>query len=169
MRSLWLLVGLAATISGPASAEPVRSLFGDGKTSGCYSRTYDAAHFAKHPQQRVRQIIFDYKPEESAESRRNFGPLTFGVAVKFRSKVDGDGGAVAYCNDVAGRITCSAEGDAGSFEVTKAGPDQIQLRMTRGLGFENDTKKGYVSLEDGPDDKVFILRKAPLKACDILR
>ncbi len=123
----------------------------------------------EEPRQRVRHIAFDYKPEASAEARKVTGPRTFGVAVIFRDKADGDGGAVAYCKDGPGRVTCDAEGDAGSFEVTSAGPDRIRITMTRGLGFENDTRKGYVSLEDGPDDKVFLLRKAPLKACDILR
>ncbi len=168
MRALALIAGLALA-PATAQADTIRSLFGPDSASGCFTRTYDAAHLARHPGQMVRQIVFDYKPEESASVRRDFGPRTFGVAVKFRSKADGDGGAVAYCRDAGNRVSCFAEGDAGTFDVTRAGPDQIRIRMTRGLGFENDSKKGHISLEDSPDDRVFLLRKAPLKACDILR
>ncbi len=169
MRALVLIAGLAALAPAAAHANTIRSLFGPDTASGCFARLYDAAHLARHPQQRVRHITFDYKPEASAEARKAYGPRTFGVAVKFRAKADGDGGAVAYCRDSGDRISCAAEADAGTFEITSAGPDQIRIRMTRGLGFENGSKKGHISLDDGPDDKVFVLRRAPLKACDILR
>jgi hypothetical protein len=169
VRSLVLIAGLAALAPASARADMIRSLFGPDSASGCFTRTYDAAHLKRHPGQKVRQIIFDYQPETSAEARKTTGPRTFGVAVKFRSKADGDGGAVAYCRNAGDRVSCYAEGDAGSFDVTRAGPDRIRIRMTRGLGFENDSKKGHISLEDSPDDRVFVLGKAPLKACDILR
>jgi hypothetical protein len=165
------LMGLAVAgiaVSG-AKAGSIRDLFGDNTQRGCYKRVYDDAHFARNPKQRVKVIAFDFEPQKDANSRISTGPIQFGVSVIFRSKADGEGGAPSSCKDEGGKIACYAEGDAGTFEITREGSDGIMLRMTRGLGFENDTKKGFVSMEDGPDDKVFVLRKAPLKACNILR
>ncbi len=166
-----LVIGLAIAMlsASGARADTIRSLFGDGTQRGCYKRVYDAAHFAKSPRQRVRVITFDFEPQTDANARAASGPIQFGVSVIFRSKSDGEGGAPSVCKDDGGKITCAAESDAGAFEVTRQGSDAIMLRMTRGLGFENDTRKGFVSMEDGPDDKVFVLRKAPFKACNILR
>jgi hypothetical protein len=166
-----MLIGLAAACvaTSAAQADTIRSLFGDGTQKGCYKRVYDEAHFAKNPRQRVKVITFGFEPQTDANSRISMGPIQFGVAVIFRSKADGEGGAPSVCKDAVGKIACYAEADAGTFEVTREGSDGIKLRMTRGLGFENDTKKGFVSLEDGPDDRVFVLHKAPFKACNILR
>jgi hypothetical protein len=166
-----LLMGLAVAglAASPAQAESIRVLFGDGTQKGCYKREYDEAHFAKNPKQRVKVITFDFETQKDANARASMGAIQFGVSVIFRAKADGEGGAPSACKDESGRIVCHAEADAGTFEVTREGSDGIKLRMTRGLGFENDTKRGFVSMEDGPDDKVFVLRKAPLKACKILR
>lgn len=171
MQGRRIVIAALAVLAGTAAAraDAVSELFGDGTGRGCYIRHYDAAHLARNPKQRVAVIAFDHEPQTSAESRRSFGPIQFGVAVRFRSKADGEGGAPSFCKDSGGKIACFAEADAGTFEVARAGPDQIRLTMTRGLGFETASKKGYVSMEDGPDDKVFVLRKAPFKACDILR
>jgi hypothetical protein len=168
-RNMLLGLAVAGIATTAAQAETIRSLFGDGTQKGCYKRVYDEAHFAKNPKQRVKVITFDFEPQKSATARASTGPIQFGVSVIFRSKADGEGGAPSYCKDESGKIACYAEADAGSFEVMREGSDGIKLRMTRGLGFENDTKKGYASMEDGPDDKVFVLRKAAFKACDILR
>jgi hypothetical protein len=168
-RSMLMGVAIAGIAASSAQAETIRSLFGDGMQRGCYKRAYDDGHFAKNPNQRVKVITFDFEPQQDANARINTGPIQFGVSVIFRSKADGEGGAPSYCKDGGSKITCYGEADAGAFEVTRAGSDGIMLRMTRGLGFENDTKKGFVSMEDGPDDKVFVLRKAPFKACNILR
>ncbi len=166
-----MLLGLATAglAASSAQAETIRDLFGDGAQKGCYKRVYDEAHFVKNPKQRVKVITFDFEPQKSATARASTGPIQFGVSVIFRSKADGEGGAPSYCKDAGGKIDCYAEADAGTFEVTREGSDAIKLRMTRGLGFENGTKKGFVSMEDGPDDKVFVLRKASFKACNILR
>jgi hypothetical protein len=168
-RSLLMGLAVAGVVASGAQAETIRDLFGDGTQKGCYKRLYDDAHFAKNPKQRVKVITFDFEPQKDANSRLSMGPIQFGVSVIFRAKADGEGGAPSVCKDEGGKIACYAEADAGTFEVTREGSDGIRLRMTRGLGFENDTKKGFVSMEDGPDDKMFVLRKAPFKACNILR
>ncbi len=122
MRALILTAALAALAPATARADMVRSLFGPDSASGCFTRTYDAAHLARHPGQMVREIVFDYQPEASAEARKATGPRTFGVAVKFRSGRMATARAVAYCRNAGDRVSCHAEGDAGSFDVTPAGP-----------------------------------------------
>jgi hypothetical protein len=168
-RNMLLGLAIAGVTASGAQAETIRDLFGDGTQKGCYKRVYDEAHFVKNPKQRVKVITFDFEPQESATARASTGPIRFGVSVIFRSRADGEGGAPSYCKDAGGKITCYGEADAGTFEVTREGSDSIMLRMTRGLGCENSTKKGFVSMEDGPDDKVFVLRKAQFKACNILQ
>ena len=168
-RSMLMGLVVAGTAATAAQADTIRSLFGDGTQKGCYKRVYDDAHFAKNPQQRVKVITFDFQPEADNTARQSYGPVGFGISVVLRSKADGSAGGVFYCKDSTGKILCSGESDAGTVEVSRQGSDAIMLRVTRGLSFETSTKKGSIDLEEGPDDKVFVLRKAPVKACDILR
>ncbi len=44
------------------------SMPGDKPATACFVRTYDAAHLAAHPQQKVRQVLFLFRVSEMQET-----------------------------------------------------------------------------------------------------
>ncbi len=61
------------------------SMPGDKPATACFVRTYDAAHLAAHPQQKVRQVMFLFRASEMHDD--NFVSYTFitGFRVKGRT------------------------------------------------------------------------------------
>jgi hypothetical protein len=119
--------------------------------SGCFTRTYDRAHLAKHPDQLVTSMRLHIVSDGS-----------FALRVTKRGDdavLEADGTCVAKLKGVL----CSA-GVAGSVRVSSSGRDRAvllylddQIQMTAGH------ESGW--LDRGKDDFVFRLDRAAERAC----
>jgi hypothetical protein len=144
----------------PVQADSVANLFDNGTAAGCYKRTYDKAHMAKHPNQMVTMIELAYAPATDPAYIEGFGPIAFGLSVLTRSSQNEIVGNVALCRNEGQAVFCGMEGDGGAFIVTRAGPTKIRLDISVELTFETDR---FISL--GSDDKIFVLEKTAARNC----
>lgn len=135
---------------------PLRERFAkDG--AQCFTRDYDAAHLASHPQQAVKRIaVFKAaggKPHEPPQYN-----LSFRVELKNGRKFEGR--TNCWPEDYTYACTHNAELDTQrSFYLTRAG-DSMMLRDRKGsLGALFKTKLGN-------DDRMFRLNPAPAAACE---
>lgn len=118
----------------------------------CYARSYSAAHLAKHPAQRVKQIAV--RPDLTLADPQ----LVLHVGVSLRGVPGGDFEGLGYCENEGGStLYCGMEGNAGGFQITPAKGGAILISVSSiGLSFENET--GFVRLERGlGDDRSFLL------------
>lgn len=164
MRSLRMIPAVAAAMAAsPTLAGDYETWFA-GKPGGvaCYARRYDAAHLARHPRQKVVEIVLDFDAR-NAESEGN-RPSRFSVGLGVRLV-----GPKAWytnamlCNERAtGGVACSLESDGGQFDLQPSG-DGLEMRLTTEISIEGDdfiTFGGKAS-----DDNVFILKPAPQNLC----
>ena len=126
----------------------------------CFSRSYDAAHLARHPQQTVRRIaVFKAAGSKPVFEETSTYELTFRIERKDGQKFEK-------------KTTCSAEKYAYActhdpkmdtqqdFFLTRAGNDQVMLRDRRGR--LND----MFGVRLGTDDRMFRLPTALASACE---
>ena len=150
MRIAILMLALL-TVSG-AAAKPL--------APGCFARTYDAAHLAAHPDQRVRRIVLRVEPAASD------GRVPFGLELSTRNRrpVWHAGG------------TCEPAGAAWSCRPDTDGAPMLGL-VAEGTGMRLDNSR-YLSIFDmvtgpglqrvdirAPGDAVFRLAKASARTC----
>jgi hypothetical protein len=125
----------------------------------CFSRSYDAAHLAKHPQQTMRRMaVLKVKGEKPAAGEFPSYDLIFRAELKNGKKVEkktscsADQYAFACTHDVA-------MDTARDFYLTRAGKDHVMLRDRRGAM----SKMFGVPL--GSDDRIFRLQQGDPSAC----
>lgn len=143
MRRIAGVVVALAVLAGPASAGVVEGMF--EIEGGCFVRKYDAAHMRSHPNQVVTQISLDTASQQP-ERAWMILDLEFSIAngTQYRAQ--------AYCSredDI-----CSIEGDGGSFELSRKGP-QVRLSVGEFLAIEGETDFSPNLAES--DDRVFLL------------
>ena len=151
MRPLLSIPFCLLLIPAPALAQSVLDqVFGaDGP---CFSRSYDAAHLAAHPDQRVTQLLVRADTEDMTHSGTKDLLLLVDVTVR-------DGATpysgVAYCDRVGDGLACLMEGDAGGFSLVPQGKRLLLAVGANGLSFEADD---FLTLEpDKGDDRTFLL------------
>lgn len=155
-----VLLALSGATVACAAEHPLQAFFPG--TDTCFSRVYDRAHLAKHPKQRVTSIQI-FHPFHGATSP---GDIDYRMAIRFRLKGKrGDYGPVSlYCKAQAeGTAGCFVEGDGGRITLSKGANDTLVLTLTR-LQLEGEFDFSP-DLAEGGDDRVLVLRKAPMKAC----
>ena len=180
-RSVWLLALTMAFASAPAAAQELKKegegfqqrLFGralDKKPMHvCFSRVYDAAHLAQHPQQNVRTMLLlvrgnveenepSYELRVSVTFRRSGSHFDSAGSCGFIHDADKGGTGIAHCG-----VDC----DGGQIDVSIKDEKSVLLSIPEGARFwragsDNDTdqRKRF-----GADDKVFHLDKTALTQC----
>lgn len=119
----------------------------------CYARAYTKAHLAKHPGQQVVGI--------SVSRTREVDEPNLGLYLTLQLRgVPGGFQAYAACENEAGHLYCTMEGDAGGFQIDPAEDGAILLSVSSlGMSFENDN--GFATLERSEgDDRSFLMRPA---------
>jgi hypothetical protein len=150
----------------------------------CYARTYDKAHLAAHPKQKVTGMIFSLRytvlgedeahlvAVEGGGVEKQYFDYDFTLAAKVRDRsktvyASGD------CTSLEG-IGCGVDCDGGGvvLEPSEGEPGALLVRLDRtyssirmSLGCSEGEE---VELEAGEDDKVFKLTKSPAALCDAM-
>lgn len=139
-------------LASPTSAQSVQDMVfaPDGP---CYSRTYDDAHLAAHPDQQVSLIVV--RADTADMELDTTDDLLVLVDVLTR-KSDSPYSGIGICTAAKSSLTCLMEGDAGGFTLTE---QDGRLRLDvgpNGMSFEGATD--FLTLEpDQGDDRVFLL------------
>jgi hypothetical protein len=156
-----LTAGLLFAAGAASAAEhPLKSFFPG--TDTCFSRVYDKQHLAKHPKQRVSSIQIVH-PFPYATSP---GRIDYRMALRFKLKGKrGDYGPISvYCEAIAdGTASCFIEGDGGRLKLSKGANDTLVVTVER-LELEGEFDVSP-DLAKGGDDRVLVLRRAPMSAC----
>ena len=144
---LGLLAGQALAVS------PIEAMF-PGK-AGCYARSYNASHLAKHPEQFVTDLAI------IADASIADPMLGLWIGADLRGDIAGHYEGYAYCESNGGSLSCGMEGDAGNFTLTPDKDGKILLEVGRyGMSFEGDVD--FITLKaDRGDDRSFVLNPAP--------
>ena len=175
MSSCMKLFAAALTLAAaPASADDALTrLLGHPsaktKAYGCFTRVYDDAHLAQHPQQNVRKMVMLIS--RAAESEGVSG-YELRIGSKFRSRkglldTGGNCHASQEPNAPNDKIECSVSCDGGQIGVTIEASGKVLVAIPNGARLwdpakpeEDNVKGGF-----GPDDKIFRLERASIAAC----
>lgn len=138
----------------------------DGAVS-CWSRTYDDAHLADHPDQMVSALTFGVS--YAAETSEFAEQYSFWLEATLRDGASGY--TTGPCNAYDGKMWCGVECDGGGIYVeARADGDVLvdlethgYIRMSGSCGSSDEN--GISALESGKDDKLFLLQPTDAKAC----
>lgn len=167
----------AAQAQGKSSPLPAYLPLG---TEACFGRSYDAAHLAKHPQQRVTSfhLFRDFTPDPSKETPQS-------TPEQLRSE-DGDGGihVTAFvrfrdkpglyfngltCSRGDGVVRCGIDCDGGGFRLRGSGAslllDNDGFVVVGGCGASEDEQEQRDFVSPGSDDRLFRLDPKPVAEC----
>ena len=150
MTRLTLVLGAAIMAAAPAQAALLDDYFGGG--GSCYSRVYDRAHLASHPDQLVTEIHLG--SSTIADPGFDGTLLEFGFTLRGGNRYS----AVAYCE----RNGCGLEGDGGNFALARDG-NALQLSVGDFLALEGARDFSPDLTES--DDTVFLLYPSRASAC----
>ncbi len=143
---------------------------GKTKTFACFTRIYDPAHLAAHPQQNVKtMMLLAVADPEDADT------IDLRIGVTFRTRkgtLETEGSC--FTGHVEGEpvddsgLHCSVACDGGAFDVALRADGAVRLGIPEGARLwkpGSDDPSGNVHGAFGPDDKVFRLDRAALKEC----
>ena len=144
--------------SAPAAAAPdlISALTSPG---ACFTRVYDAAHLAAHPNQTVTHFSLG-DPGENWRATQSADHFNLAFSFQITAGADVYSG-VAICQPAEGRVNCDVEGDGGNFALAADG-DGLRVTVTR-LQAEgaNDFSPDLAEA----DNRVMLLRRAASGAC----
>ncbi len=190
LRLAALLVAALALPEGSASAaNAFASFFPEGENA-CWGRSYDAAHMAKHPRQKVKAIHFadpwgkrphleipdglDY--HDPGGDRLAEGRMTAELVVE-RADVPGVWEAAVDCSVAAGKLRCIRDEDDPKaakqpFEVVARDGALFATLNAPGIDLVRfpdlariDRPRSEMRLEPGEDDRTFRLERLPTEVC----
>jgi hypothetical protein len=136
------------------------ALAGDASL-GCFTRTYDRSHLARHPDQLVTHFrLRVYRPPAEVNP-------DYWFAARFRLRGRDDtlrtGG---YCTKGASGISCVVECDGGGVRVVpRADHAMVYLERIRVAACGDDVIDGGEGLMGGKDDRVFRLDRVDDAKC----
>lgn len=185
-----LLVAMLAAPAGTASAENAFAPFFPVGENACWGRSYDAAHLAKHPRQKVRAIHFSdpwgKRPHLEIPDELDFldpggdrlakGQTTAELVVE-RVDMPGVWERKVDCSVTAGKLRCFGDEDdpraeAQPFEVVARDGALFATLNPPGLEFAHapdrariDRPPSEMRLEPGVDDRSFRLERLPAGVC----
>ena len=160
MKHIALILLVAVTLSVPALAA--------NNVAGCFSRTYDRAHLAKHPD----QIVTAVKLHLKTNNHRSYD-CDFSLQFKVRGKYETLRTA-GFCNrDARGAakgLKCIVECDGGGVYVVHRATDLMmylnRIRVVTSCG--DDVIEGGEELSGGKDDREFRLDRVNDSMCDAM-
>jgi hypothetical protein len=148
----------------------------DKTTYACFTRAYDPAHLAEHPQQKVSAMKLLLTAQKYPED--NEMNYTFRLGVKYRSKSgnydsSGDCGHGQFTDEKTNEATlgCGVDCDGGGIGVTLANGDKAvivkldRVRMWKDKNYDEDAAQDLVA---GADDKAFRLDRTSVSDCEAL-
>ena len=157
MRTRALLAGLA--VLAPSAASAADSFYARYIAAPCYARSYDSAHLAQHPKQRVTGFYLTDSGYDNATTPTGF-IAAFGFTIKGSADIFE---ADASCDEAGDGVRCFVDGDSGMFTLA-ATKDGLRLEVGTHLTLEgNETFSP--NLAEGGDDRVFLLYRSPPEAC----
>jgi hypothetical protein len=147
------LAGLLLILAMPAAAGP--------DALGCFTRAYDRAHLARHPDQLVAAVkLRIYRPPPG-----NLNKYWFLAQFRLRGK-DEPLRTSGICNEKASGLYCGVECDGGGVDVIPRARDAMMyLDRIRVAACGEDTLTGGQELTGGKDDRVFRLDRVDEAAC----
>jgi hypothetical protein len=169
-----------AAFAGDAGDDFARRLFAvksvEQKTFACFVRTYDAAHLAKHPRQKVGEMKLmvgaERLPEESALS------YSFRLGVKLQHHKgdfvsNGDCGHAEVARKRDGiRISCGADCGGGGLAIGLAADDKSVIVKLDEIAIwrpdQPNDESAQLELRGGADDRVFRLARVSNDLCATL-
>lgn len=126
--------------------------------AACFLRHYDAAHLAKHPQQRTTDIALT-----PAEGQVVSSSLVVDIEVNLRGVSESYIGS-AYCEPDAAGLSCGMEGDAGAFRLGLRDGGALLLTVDPG-GMSFEGAEDFLALSGiSGDDRAFLMY--PVAAAD---
>jgi hypothetical protein len=181
------------------AANPLDDLIApkDGN-SACFTRVYDAEHLRRHPQQKTVSMTawLSYEPRPGTDPiivlRDAVGLVQRGDAKPLYSEGGCDFDANANRDTSGNRLLKSYPKESGHVCMQSAEPDVFLAVSAQEGGFlimdrgkDRDTLMVYlddslimvrradrskqIDVRFGPDDRVFMLRRADMKACEAVR
>jgi hypothetical protein len=168
------MLGLIATASLAGAAEPSRFVSeligarpGEGKTFACFTRVYDAAHLAAHPEQNVtaaEMLVVAYSSLDYAYQLR--------MGFRFRDHPQWLT-TVAECGRTAGSrgggAVCAGPSDGGHMRLVLEGRRTVLITLPEGAAlWKGGPPNPDDTVDDAfhADDRVFRLERVPLGRCD---
>jgi len=144
------LAGVLLMLAVPASAGP--------DALGCFTRTYDRAHLAQHPDQVVTAVkLRIHRPPPG-----NADKYWFLAQFRLRGK-DETLRTNGICNEKASGLRCLVECDGGGVDVVPRARDAtMYLDRISGPACDEDSAQ---ELTGGKDDRVFRLDRVNDAAC----
>ncbi len=159
-------LAIALILSTSASAASIREVFGSLPAEGaCYTRSYSAAHLARHPNQTVKKITI--KLTRTSPWTANEGEF-MQVLVNQKKAPRKNLRQAMSCFESSGEVICPVDCDGGAMYVTALKDDKLtvannNLTLKGGCGEEED-ETIYLETIVGGDDS-FVLNKAPIADC----
>ncbi|HEV7257439.1 MAG TPA: hypothetical protein VGN82_06620 [Bosea sp. (in: a-proteobacteria)] len=135
-------IALAAlALAGRAEARPLESEL-PPKRAACWERSYDAAHLAAHPRQKVGRIRLVHLPDDwkAEPSRGFFVVLYMNLRERVKATSDYDYQISGFCKPRGQGVHCVPEWEAGSW------------RIERGPGGALDIRNGGIIANPNPYD-----------------
>ena len=143
-----------------------------GVSYACFTRRYDAAHLAKHPQQKVKFMTLVVRAEFLPEDRDlNY---SFQIDVGFRDR-NGDFNSSGSCGHAAVtpdtpnalHLGCGVDCDGGGLSVALADSDKAIVVRLDSIAIWDASKPDAerTSFDGGTDDHVFRLDRVNNDVC----
>ncbi len=143
-----------------------------GKTYACFTRRYDAAHLAKHPEQKVTAMRLLVSAEILPEDKElNYG---FQLAIEYRDRkgkfeTSGSCGHPSAKDESADRLQlgCGVDCDGGGLSVELTNGDKSTLIGIDRVAVWDNSKPDSerTGFDGGADDHLFRLDRTVLDAC----
>jgi hypothetical protein len=148
----------------------------------CFGRSYDAAHLARHPRQRVASfhVFRDFtpdptqetEPETAAQMRQDDGTegrVNVSAYVRFRDKPGVFWNLLSCSRQGKDGAFCAIDCDGGSFNLKAAGDDLLLENkgfvVVGGCDASEDESAQPEFVKPGADDRTFRLQRQPVAAC----
>jgi hypothetical protein len=185
VRFFAMVTVLLAFAASPAQAEPsnaflarvVGHLYRNGESFACFSRHYDSAYLAAHPNQNVayaKVLVSAYFRPSSIDPKYSAYSYQLGLAFKFRGRPE-QLTSVAECGskDAARTAECAGPvGSDGNMQIALEGDRAVLMTIPHGSDLwapgPIDQRHDVVKNPFGADDKAFRVDRAPLAECEDL-
>jgi len=169
----------AADYGNKFLAHVVGHLYRNSESFACFSRKYDDAHLAAHPQQQiafVKALVSGYFRESPVAAGRGSFNYQVGLAFRLRGRPDtltqvSECGAGKTKDSLRGGADCAGPGDQES-HLALEGDHTLVMTIPTGadLWLPGPIDKRHDVLKNpfGRDDKVFRLARTDLTQCEDL-